>query len=60
MAKGVKARVKVPKTAAAGESVTLKTLISHKMKVGCEKIVMVIKFPNQSLTGSHVPSMEIQ
>ena len=34
MAKGVKARVKVPKTAAAGESVTLKTLISHKMEIG--------------------------
>ena len=37
MAKGVKARVKVPKTAAAGESVTLKTLISHKMESGLRK-----------------------
>ena len=37
MAKGVKPRVKVPKTAAAGEIVTLKTLISHKMESGQRK-----------------------
>ena len=37
MAKGVKPRVKVPKTAAAGEAVTLKTLISHKMESGQRK-----------------------
>ena len=37
MAKGVKPRVKVPKTAAAGELVTLKTLISHKMESGQRK-----------------------
>lgn len=37
MAKGVKPRVKVPKTAAAGEVVTLKTLISHKMESGQRK-----------------------
>jgi sulfur-oxidizing protein SoxZ len=37
MAKGVKPRVKVPKSAAAGEAVTLKTLISHKMESGQRK-----------------------
>jgi sulfur-oxidizing protein SoxZ len=37
MAKGVKPRVKVPKTAAAGDAVTLKTLISHKMESGQRK-----------------------
>ena len=37
MAKGVKARVKVPKTADVGEIVTLKTLISHKMESGLRK-----------------------
>ena len=34
MASGVKPRVKVPKTAAAGDAITIKTLISHKMKSG--------------------------
>lgn len=37
MAKGVKPRVKAPKKAAAGETVTLKTLISHKMESGQRK-----------------------
>ncbi|MGH1367345.1 MAG: thiosulfate oxidation carrier complex protein SoxZ [Maritimibacter sp.] len=37
MASGVKPRVKAPKTAAAGEVVTLKTLISHKMESGQRK-----------------------
>ena len=37
MAKGVKPRVKAPKKAAAGESVTIKTLISHKMESGQRK-----------------------
>jgi len=37
MAEGVKPRVKAPKTAAAGESVTIKTLISHKMESGQRK-----------------------
>ncbi|MCR9088757.1 MAG: thiosulfate oxidation carrier complex protein SoxZ [Rhodobacteraceae bacterium] len=37
MAKGVKPRVKVPKSAAAGETVTIKTLISHKMESGQRK-----------------------
>ena len=37
MAKGVKPRVKVPKTASAGESITIKTLISHKMESGQRK-----------------------
>lgn len=37
MASGVKPRVKVPKTAAAGETVTIKTLISHKMESGQRK-----------------------
>ena len=37
MASGVKPRVKVPKSAAAGEVVTLKTLISHQMESGQRK-----------------------
>ncbi|MBW4709144.1 thiosulfate oxidation carrier complex protein SoxZ [Roseobacter sp. YSTF-M11] len=37
MAKGVKPRVKVPKTAAAGDIITIKTLISHKMESGQRK-----------------------
>ena len=37
MAKGVKPRVKVPKSAAAGEAITIKTLISHKMESGQRK-----------------------
>ena len=34
MASGVKPRVKVPRSAAAGDSITIKTLISHKMESG--------------------------
>ncbi|MEM0934832.1 MAG: thiosulfate oxidation carrier complex protein SoxZ [Pseudomonadota bacterium] len=34
MATGVKPRVRVPKTASAGEVVTIKTLISHPMESG--------------------------
>ncbi|WP_323763891.1 thiosulfate oxidation carrier complex protein SoxZ [Marinovum sp.] len=37
MAKGVKPRVKVPKQAAAGEAITIKTLISHQMESGQRK-----------------------
>jgi len=37
MANGVKPRVRVPKTAAAGEIITIKTLISHKMESGQRK-----------------------
>ncbi|KIN63353.1 Protein SoxZ [Sulfitobacter noctilucicola] len=37
MASGVKPRVKVPKKASAGEAVTIKTLISHKMESGQRK-----------------------
>jgi len=37
MASGVKPRVKVPKTASAGDVVTIKTLISHKMESGQRK-----------------------
>ncbi|MBT8413858.1 MAG: thiosulfate oxidation carrier complex protein SoxZ [Boseongicola sp.] len=37
MADGVKPRVKVPKTASAGEAVTIKTLISHQMESGQRK-----------------------
>ncbi|WP_299671832.1 thiosulfate oxidation carrier complex protein SoxZ [uncultured Roseobacter sp.] len=37
MASGVKPRVKVPKTAAAGETITIKTLISHTMESGQRK-----------------------
>ncbi|WP_417720862.1 thiosulfate oxidation carrier complex protein SoxZ [Salipiger sp.] len=37
MADGVKPRVKVPKSASAGEAVTIKTLISHPMESGQRK-----------------------
>ncbi len=37
MAADAKPRVKVPKTAAAGEIVTIKSLISHKMESGQRK-----------------------
>ena len=37
MAKGVKPRVKVPKTASAGETIVIKTLISHQMESGQRK-----------------------
>ena len=37
MASGVKPRVKVPKTASAGEVITIKTLISHAMESGQRK-----------------------
>ena len=37
MTEGVKPRVKVPKTAAAGDIITIKTLISHKMESGQRK-----------------------
>ena len=37
MASGVKPPVKVPKTAAAGDTITIKTLISHKMESGQRK-----------------------
>ena len=37
MAKRVKPRVKVPKTAEAGENIIIKTLISHKMESGQRK-----------------------
>lgn len=37
MASGVKPRIKVPKSAAAGEAITIKTLISHKMESGQRK-----------------------
>jgi sulfur-oxidizing protein SoxZ len=37
MAQGVKPRVKVPSSASAGETVTIKTLISHPMESGQRK-----------------------
>ncbi|WP_136637273.1 thiosulfate oxidation carrier complex protein SoxZ [Pseudooceanicola onchidii] len=37
MAEGVKPRVKAPKSASAGEVVTIKTLISHPMESGQRK-----------------------
>lgn len=37
MASDVKPRVKVPKTASAGETITIKTLISHQMESGQRK-----------------------
>ncbi len=37
MASGVKPRVKVPKSASAGEAIIIKTLISHNMESGQRK-----------------------
>jgi sulfur-oxidizing protein SoxZ len=37
MAKGVKPRVKVPSSASAGDTITIKTLISHNMESGQRK-----------------------
>ena len=37
MADNVKPRVRVPKTASAGETITIKTLISHTMESGQRK-----------------------
>ncbi|MDF0600013.1 thiosulfate oxidation carrier complex protein SoxZ [Psychromarinibacter sp. C21-152] len=37
MAEGVRPRVKVPRSASAGEAITIKTLISHKMESGQRK-----------------------
>ncbi|ANT59229.1 MULTISPECIES: thiosulfate oxidation carrier complex protein SoxZ [Roseobacteraceae] len=37
MASGVRPRVKVPKTASAGEAITIKVLISHPMESGQRK-----------------------
>lgn len=37
MAEGVKPRVKVPKSASAGDAITIKTLISHQMESGQRK-----------------------
>ncbi|MEM8553279.1 MAG: thiosulfate oxidation carrier complex protein SoxZ, partial [Pseudomonadota bacterium] len=37
MASGVKPRVKVPKSASVGDTITIKTLISHKMESGQRK-----------------------
>jgi sulfur-oxidizing protein SoxZ len=37
MAEGVKPRVKVPKSAKAGEAIVIKTLISHNMESGQRK-----------------------
>ena len=37
MAKNVKPRVKVPKSATAGEAIVIKTLIKHKMESGQRK-----------------------
>ena len=58
MAKGVKPRVKVPKTASAGEMVTLKTLISHKMESGQRKDSDGTKYPGRSLIVLCARSME--
>ena len=37
MASGVRPRVKVPRSASAGETITIKTLISHQMESGQRK-----------------------
>ncbi len=37
MASGVRPRVKVPRSASAGETITIKTLISHPMESGQRK-----------------------
>lgn len=45
MASGVKPRVKVPKKASAGDVITIKTLISHKMESGQRKDKQGNKIP---------------
>ena len=50
MAKKAKPRVKVPKTASAGEVITIKTLINHKMESGQRK---------DKKTGEPIPRMII-
>lgn len=37
MAQGVKPRVKMPKSVPAGDTITIKTIISHKMESGMRK-----------------------
>ena len=54
MAKGVKPRVKVPKSAAAGDTVTIKTLISHKMESGQRKDSDGALIPRSIINRFHV------
>ena len=60
MASGVKPRVKVPKKAAAGEAVTIKTLISHKMESGQrkDKEGNVIAEEGRRITARHIKQLE--
>jgi len=66
MAVGVKPRVKVPKTAAAGDVITIKTLISHKMESGQRKDSDGNKIPQSIINtftcdfnGQNVMSVEL-
>ncbi|MEL6292384.1 MAG: thiosulfate oxidation carrier complex protein SoxZ [Pseudomonadota bacterium] len=61
-------RVKVPKTASAGEVITIKTLMSHKMESGQRKdrktgeIIprMIINKFNATFNGTEVFSVDIE
>lgn len=61
-------RVKVPKTASAGEVITIKTLMSHKMESGQRKdrktgeIIprMIINEFNATFNGTEVFSVDIE
>ena len=50
MAKNVKPRVKVPKSATAGEAIVIKTLIKHKMESGQRKDKDGNKIPRSIIT----------
>ncbi len=61
-----KPRVKVPKTASAGEAVTIKALVSHKMESGLRKDAdgknipqMIINFFSASFNGEEVMNIDM-
>ncbi|SDY40900.1 thiosulfate oxidation carrier complex protein SoxZ [Citreimonas salinaria] len=54
MASGVRPRVKVPSTASAGETVTIKTLISHQMESGQRKDSEGNTIPRSIINRFHV------
>jgi sulfur-oxidizing protein SoxZ len=60
MASGVKPRVKVPKSAAAGEAVTIKTLISHTMESGQRKDRSIINRFTCDFNGQNVIDVTLE
>lgn len=67
MASGVKPRVKVPKSASAGDAITIKTLISHVMESGQRKDKEGNPIPRQIINrfvcdfnGQNVLDVELQ